>query len=327
MMMKKRIGREVLWLLAPVVVLAGFGWYQARGGRLPAVFGTTPFDSGPKRVEYGAFEKADLTPRDVSQGFDWAVKTTVKTLGEWDVPRNWSAMSASSSAYPKSRLVYRRGTVWKTAQMRGKNGAGMTRWNSIFVEKSTSILVNLDTVPQDADEVRLRGTFVEEQWFRGPIPSGLMPPKVYASKGQDHGLSVESKPFDILIKKPLPKPIVSRDSGLQFVQLVLTSQGGRQVHLQLKRDETLPPVDYLNLVCVKWSLKDATGKKVNLCSANGSPGIIYFSTFSSRQRETLSPDFPKSDFLLDLMGMEIPCGGWAKGEGAFNPRIASERGR
>ena len=313
--MKKRIGREVVWLLAPVLVLAGVAWFQTRGGKLPAIAIGNPFDPGPRRVEYSEFQTATLTPSRVAEGFEWATQTRVKELGKWDVPKGWSELRDIFGPRVRGRIDYRRGTIWKTAPSTGKNSPPTIRVDSTANDGTKTFFLNLKTVPRDADEVRLRGHFLSYGQFKGVIPPGWTKPKDYSSDFGKHLLKVESKPFDLLIKKQggkWPKPVVSRDSGFKLVKVFLTKHHVRQAYLQLRRDPALPSTVRLSLNRLKWNLTDANGKKVGLCVGFASPTILSPGNFNNQGRDTLSANFAATDFLIPILDSETPCGGWAK---------------
>jgi hypothetical protein len=63
---------------------------------------------------------------------------------------------------------------------------------------------------------------------------------------------------------------------------------------------------------ISFSLWDATGKKLDLCSVL--PGVSSPESVTSGvvNRNALSSDFPETDILLEVMANEIPCGGWGK---------------
>ncbi len=103
--MKKRIGREMVWLMTPVLGLAGFGWFQTGGPKVPS-------SVGPMHVEFAPFQTVSLTASDVSQGYDWASETTLKIGGEWDVPHGWNQVGGHLMPSSKCVFVYRLGKKW-----------------------------------------------------------------------------------------------------------------------------------------------------------------------------------------------------------------------
>lgn len=212
--MKKRFGREMIWLSLPLVIIGGAAWIFGGGGRvlLPA-----KLDDGPLRLEWAPFKRAKVTPAEVYEGFDWAVRTSVQEHGHLHVP---SLLRPVGSSAPRAytRLVYRVGKVWKQAPDMDSKGwvviRNVVESNTNNVADNTlKLMVNLEKVPRDAKEIRLKGYIEVERAYNGALPAGWEPPLGWVDDGQVQSFPLKTKPFDLSIQAPgeaRPAPHVSR---------------------------------------------------------------------------------------------------------------------
>jgi hypothetical protein len=219
--MKPKMGREIVLLMVPVLVISGVAWWQTRAPRdLAARFSIkNPFDPGPMRVEFSPLKIVEPKPIDVARGYDWAAETTVTTPGKWDVPTGWR-MAMHNEGWPvKVKLIYRQGTLWKNVS--DKNGnLPLTTANLNASTNLTTLKVSLKDVPRDADEVRVRGEFGAQIYYAGAVPRGWKPPKNLRITGKARILTLPAKPFDARIKRPdepFPVANVSRVPEIELV--------------------------------------------------------------------------------------------------------------
>ena len=207
-MSKKWRTRELMWMTLPVALLGGVAWWFGNGGQSP-FSPSTNSTFGPPRIEFGKFGPVKLSPYEVSQGYDWAASTAISDAGTWSKPPGWKLQKIGIGL---EKVVYRRGAKWEEA----------TSINNVLPVSSNGVgtfRVKLETVPRDAQEVRLRSKFRRDVRYTGPIPPGWKPPKNMRIKGKWRILTLESKPFDIQIKgpkEPFPQPDVSREPTLRL---------------------------------------------------------------------------------------------------------------
>jgi hypothetical protein len=217
------MGREIALLMVPVLIIGGVALWQTRAPRDLATGVTVknPFDAGPARVEFVPFKKVELKPKDVYRGFDWAAQTTVKTRGKWDAPKGLVYDGVINEGNTRQlRLVYRWGSSWKsiTAAQNSKNFFPLLDGDT----QEVTLRVNLEAVPRDADEVRLRGYFEYLLAYRGTLPLGWKAPKGMRTRGLSHDLPIASKPFDLEIKsvgESMPVPKISRESKIEVLRI------------------------------------------------------------------------------------------------------------
>jgi hypothetical protein len=198
--MKSRFAREMSLLLLPVLLLGAFGWWKTRGGDLTHFGLQDPLSTGKVRIEYEPFQVEPLTALEAAQGYDWKVRTQIKTVGRLNVPPAlvlWIQLNRRRQI--QIRIDYRRGKKWRRAPIGPKTMSVTTD-----ATKSAQILrFHLDAVPPDAEEVRLRGRFTQTQIYQGTPPAGwVMPPGMFRS-GADFKYPIQSKPFDIEIGRYL----------------------------------------------------------------------------------------------------------------------------
>jgi hypothetical protein len=195
--MKSRLGREIGLLLLPVLFIGAFGWWKSRGGDLTLFGVQDPLPAGQVRIEYEPFQVEPLTALEAAQGYDWKVRTQIKTVGRLNLPPAlilWIQFNRQRQI--QIHIDYRRGKKWKQTRLGPKTVSVTTD-----ASKTAQILrFHLEAVPPDADEVRLRGRFTQTQTYQGtPPPAWVMPPGMFRS-GSDFKYPVQSKPFDIEIK-------------------------------------------------------------------------------------------------------------------------------
>ena len=158
--MKKRLGRELWWMILPVLLLGGGAWWLGNGGNLPRLWAPRSA-AGPLRIEYTPFERADVAPFDAWQGYDWTTKTNISEQGSWTAPLNWKVTGGALYSAPQTSIVFRQGETWK-AVPRAPNerlAADITRYLIHTDITTMEMKVRLDKVPRDASEIRLRGWF------------------------------------------------------------------------------------------------------------------------------------------------------------------------
>ncbi len=266
--MKPKFAREIALLTLPILIIGGVAFLRLINGRiaLPSFLTSNPFDPGPMRVEFSPLRKVQLEPIQVAQGIDWAASSNVQIRGRWNTPTGWKKAITGISGKP-NWLVYRRGEKWKTIP-NSKNGESAISAN-LDLNGNYEIDVRLDNVPKDADEIRLRGRFIREQWYTGKIPSGWKPPKNLLVAGPNRILTLVSPPFDVQIKgpnQPLSVPVISHKPDLELVRAVwLNNLKGQQFfvivrHISPNRDNT--KIKHLRILsCV---VKDGNGKPLPL---------------------------------------------------------------
>jgi len=290
--MKKFSAREVVALTLPVVVLGGGAWWMGRGGKLPQLHNS--LDPGPLRIEYTPFQPVQPSPYDVSQGYSWGVSTRVEMRGKWNPPKGWKQWGEFVCG-GLEKVVYRRGKGWREA-------ASVNRFNLVQTGSSsdagtTVLVVNLQTVPRDAEEVRIRGRFRRDLDFTGPIPRAWKKPSHMTIFKSDRSLAVESKPFDIQIKgpnEPFPLPVVSHQSPLQIVDAKWVVEDGiNNFVLQVHRTDGQGWVGH-NVSADKVRVTDERGRPVDVGPRNSSG-------FGGFNQELFSPQRDSSDIFVPFL--------------------------
>lgn len=320
--MKRRFGREIALLTLPVVIFGGIALWKTRGGSMAQLQGA-PSDiySGPPRVEFGEIKSLILTPRDVAQGFVWGVDTQIWQGGQNPVAAD---VKRPQMTYGRSRadVFYKRGARWIKAE--GLDGRSLTRhgeleeaqFGDFAIRRRIQIKVRLDGVPRDAEEIRLRGTFIYENDYqlgcRGA--SGGSGWKFYPSGVCI--LTTQSKPFDIPIVKPKqawPKPNVSRETVFQFVDAKYIVD---------------PTIDYLVLQIRRkdgsdWKQRSIVRENIQLLDNHQQPIELFdmgggakaqINAYGDYNQERFSPKRAKSDWFIMIAPVDSiePKNGWDK---------------
>jgi hypothetical protein len=83
--------------------------------------------------------------------------------------------------------------------------------------------VNLEMVPKQVREVRLRGRFNARIYYEGKIPRGWKAPPNLRVSGSGHDLILPPQKFDVKIKtadEPMPTVNVSREPKIEVLRAV-----------------------------------------------------------------------------------------------------------
>ena len=321
--MNRKLGRELALISLPLVIIGGAAWLLPRGGLHKSV--SAP-DNGPARLEFAAFKPIEVSPMEVYQGVNWKVGTSVAMKGKLQVPALWKPYSIAQGLSEDCRIVYRISKQWKEAPALPGNldpiapGFGLG-------ERTLSL--HLETVPSNAQEVRLRGKFTEDHIFRGALPPGWKPPANYKKYGKSHDFRIESKPFDLLVKapgQPMPRPTASRETGVRVIKSSYNEGEklgeGMIMSVQLRRDAKFgQPKNYEGASLISLQLLDGQGRTIDVCEAAGSRTTDNIS-MGQMNRDGLG--LPASDFTVTpRIGYgrgELPCGGWKKVRGPYQLR-------
>jgi hypothetical protein len=322
--MKKNWTREISLLSLPVLLLAGVAVWKEQGGNLSALTFKNPFDPGPFRLECAPFEQATLTPFEVAQGYTWKTRTVVEIKGDPKVPAGAVPASPDQGFAPAANVIYRRGKVWKEASSSpGKYPVsfGMGVGNSSTTTGFT-FSANLESVPRDVEEIRLRGYIGGYRCYSAAVPPVGVPRNLLRFSIRGWDVNTKSKPFDIEImgpQHPLATPMVDRKSPIEFKEakwLDATTSGVTSgatpgappvdtflLHLRHMKnpnwiDQFLTGPGSINLR--KLRLFDADGRAIDLYLKNGkkSDANSFYLSFLNQYRQ--GPPMPKSDIVIDL---------------------------
>lgn len=312
--MKRKLVRELALISLPLLFIAGAAWLLAGSGRalLPA-----RVDNGPARLEFDTFEPVAVSAMDVYQGVECIVKTSVRMKGKLQVPtalKPYSIMQVWTDDY---RIVYRIGKTWKRAAALSGNRDPVSQGFNLASGAQTFEL-NLETVPAGAEEIRFRGKFTEFHKYQGAWPAAVKPPANYSKVGKSHRFTVESKPFDVLVKAPgqqQPRPTVSRETGVSIVKASYETESGIGLRVQLRRAPKFgKPANYQGSSLISLKLIDGKGRKLDVCETAGSPSEN--SDMAIIDRDDLN--LPDTDFIVGWSKRgQQPCGGWKKFNGPF----------
>ncbi len=302
--MKRKLGRELLLISLPLLIIGATTWLVSGGGRalLPA-----RFDNGPLKLEISPFQQVELSPADVYEGFDWAAKTSVQERGKLDALANLKSVGASGP-FGQVQLVYRKGTGWKAAPKVDSKGWATIR-NAISDEGLT-LKVKLERVPPDAEEVRLRGRVESSLDYVGVLPPGTKLPPQFRSAGKMYSVNLQSKPFDLLIKgpsQPMPNPQVARVPDLEFVAAGWYYQSDVNFGLVRLRTRDGQTRQWNNLRVLSYSLRDKSGKQIVFVDKNGVTRPVDGWSYIFRNNY---PDLPENEAIFDFTPFDEPIGGW-----------------
>jgi hypothetical protein len=307
--------------MVPILIIGGVALWQTRAPRDLASGFTVknPLDAGPARVEFVPFKEVALKPKDVYCGFDWAAQTTVKTRGKWDAPKGLVYDGVINEGNTRQlRLVYRRGSVWKaiTAEQNSKSFSSLLS----AATQEVTLRVNLEAVPKDAEEVRLRGSFEHLLAYRGTLPPGWNLPKGWRARRLYHTLPIESKPFDLEIKRvgePMPVPKVSRVTEIELVDAKWFTEPSSRAYADqfLLHLRHLKKKDYENYVADVENIHvfDADNRELFMYANNGTGVRMNPESPARRNQKNFSPQKLPSDLIAPLFYNGVgPKGGWGK---------------
>ncbi|RYG70896.1 hypothetical protein EON80_06500 [bacterium] len=275
------------------------------------------FDPGPLRLEFSEPIGEQLSEVQMKEGFDWATSMDLWKAGRWEAPTGWKLGLGFMGYVADSRVVYRRGSIWKRATQPAEGPLMQYTLNN--AQGKATLRINLKTVPSNADEVRLRGHFAQTDAYIGAVPSNWKPPKEVEILGPNRLYHLKSAPFNILVKgegEPMPlSPKLSRVSPISFVKpyYQVTNLGGT-LYLRFHRDPKfgLPDPEKPPRL-VSYAVRNHKGQKVELCQSKSSMCGFTFAGFDIETGERLRPDFPKTDFIICVLRGEKPIGGWSGG--------------
>ena len=304
--MKRKLGREIALISLPIILTGGAAWLVAGGGRalLPA-----RFDNGPARLEFSPFEPVELTPLEIYDGYDWAVQSATKVRGKWPILPGLQNKGGSAPT-AVMRLNYRIGETWKQAPRVDSQKMSVT--NQIIGGPKLVLRVNLETVPPNADEVRLRGYFGAEEFYKGTPPTGWKPPPNLKSYGLNHLLQLQSQPFDLTIKapnQPMPAPHATRVPDLEFVAAGWYYRPNiNDLYIRVRATENREhALKWGNLNVISFSMRDGAGKKISFVEGNGDK--IEFHTWRYLDRANY-PNLPSDEAIYEIVYGD-PAQGWA----------------
>lgn len=303
--MKPKLMREFALISLPLILIGGAAWLFAGQGRslLPA-----RFDNGPARLEFSPFEEVELKPLEIYDGYDWATQSEVNVRGKWgDLPGLKAVGGSSPTA--QMRLIYRVGKSWKQAPRVDSNKISVT--NQIIGGRQLGFRVNLETIPPNAEEVRLRGHFEAENYYKGTLPAGWKPPKNLRSFGLNHLLTLQSKPFDLIIKtpnQPLPAPHASRAPELEFVAAGWYYRPNvNDLYVRLRATENRgSSQEWKDLTAISLSMRDAKGKEITFVDSYGAKLTISGWKYLDRANY---PTLPSNEAVYEIAYGE-PSQGW-----------------
>ena len=308
--MRRKLGREIALISLPLLIIGAAAWLLAGNGRalLPA-----RFDNGPARLGFSAFERVELEPFDVYQKFDWGTKATVSEIGKFDVPASWKGVGGTGIRIPNLRLVYRVGQKWRAITPPKKTRWYMTTRN---LDGVLSIKVDLQGVPFEAEEVRLRGAFQSGVIFRGTLPAGWNSPPNIKNYGPRHEYEILSPDFDILVKspgQPLPSPRVAPVPDLEFVAAGWYYKPSIYYLLVRLRTRDGQKRKWNNLQVLSYSLRDSAGREIVFVNKKGTPQRESDWVYIYRNNY---PELPEDEAIFDLIfGNSEPRGGWENVKG------------
>jgi hypothetical protein len=199
--------------------------WKTRGGSMARLQGA-PSDiySGKPRLEIGEIKPLEMTPWDVAQGFVWGIDAKFWQRGQSPVAAGVKRVDYTINS-GHARVFYRRGGRWTAVKKTGwsvmqRIDKEAQHFGNFALRRHIQIKVNLDDVPRDAEEVRLRGFFEQMNNYIGVGCSGISGGNGWSFHGRGCRFTLQSKPFDIPImkaKSAWPNPNVPRETQLKFV--------------------------------------------------------------------------------------------------------------
>ncbi len=326
--------REFVLLMVPVIAIGGVGWWKSISGGLAVPQFANPLDPGPMRIEYSPFKEVNLSPYEASNGYTWKVQSTYRFVGSQALPSTWAAASPEHGLSAGNvRIEFKKGKVWKVVNPGHQTvGTGVINFDGI------SFSANLKDVPQDADEVRLRGRIEGQRYYNGTIPTGwVMPRNVTSLKAPlpgsfyQHTVFVASKPFDLLIQgpgQPQPNPNISKTKKIQLRDVKWfrwkDSNGSHQeILLHLRHLDKKTADAQVNLApwafhSPKFTVFDAKNREVFLYYKNGAGRRCYDLQLQSSRQNGFSPALAVSDLIATLLEPDVaPRNGWEAYKGGL----------
>lgn len=315
----KRFSREIALLTLPVVLLGGIAWWKTRGGSMAQLRGA-PSDiySGAPRLEIGEIKPLEMTQWDVAQGFVWGIDAAVWQGGESPVAPGVKASGGSS--WVESSVFYRRGAHWSKAEAPDKLtivrhiSGQWTPFGEFASRRDQQVKVRLNGVPRDAEEVRLRGTFFDQQMYRGPGCRGVSGEgwKTYGAGACTFKMKTKSFYVPIVkTKGAWPNPQVSRETNLEFVDAKWIVDGnlGEFILLVRRKDGT------------EWKNKSLASQNVQIFDDDNRPIELFDSrnkgkftvlSMGSYAQERFNSQRDKSELYAPVVWVDsvAPKQGW-----------------
>lgn len=312
----------MFWMIMPVVLLAGVGWWRARGGSVSTLQGApSDLTIGPPRLEAGEWTDAPLSPSEVSRGFLVKKLVSVWQGGRSPVPEGTKPGMYLINTDEDVRVVFRRGKVWRTARTQpfAYDTQFMERKTASFgtfaLRRDLECKINLNGVPRDAEEVRLRGHFVYINAYQGGVcrlASSDPRWKYYPPRCE---FINRSQPFDLPVKTARgawPAPQVSHEAkveviGAAWFKFHKSYEFALHLRHKEKRDWDSDPTASAQ----KMRLFDANHREVTLFENYGSGSQTFMDYFGIYNQEIFHPDKPHNEIMVPLFGENsAPKHGW-----------------
>jgi hypothetical protein len=323
--MKRLPPREIAFLLLPITFIAGFAVWRSQGGKLAM---PNPFDPGPARLVNTPFKKVELTPLDRFHRYAWKGSTMLSENGRLKLPADLKEANSYRGGIVRVHLEYRTGNSWNTVPT-PKPSQPLVDFPPGIPDGEIPVLLNLSTVPPDAEGVRFRGRFVRVRTYRGTLPSGWELPEETQSQGTIHNIPIFSEPFDVELKAPgQPKPMATPQSLLAVKEAkwfsITDVKPERQVFLVRLQQIHNEPWDIVAISIENTRVFDADGRELKMMHLSGSPApsdflmnwneiVILHPDKAGAIEVSLNPEKWTSSHMLPLISEYFrPQGGWAK---------------
>lgn len=320
--MKKRFGREIIWMLLPVVVLGGVGWWRSSGGGL-SMLQAAPANlrSGAVRLEVGSWTDAKPLPAEVARGYVVKKQVSLWQGGQAPVSEVAPFEGHELSSAENVRLVFRRRAKWhilkpRERENRVKFPEKTLDLKTFAARRDLQCLINLQDVPRDADEVRLRGEWVHSNVYYGATCGTARPDPRWSFNGtSDCKFVTRSKPFDVLVKaakSAWPAPVVSRETKVEVLGAArLRSNRENLFVLHLRHREKR-----------NWEAEPfASVRQMRILNGNGREVLLFdnyidgswrnFNDSGSLNQRLFYPNKPGNElFARFITTNAAPKGGW-----------------
>ncbi|HEX8465122.1 MAG TPA: hypothetical protein VF627_10945 [Abditibacterium sp.] len=274
--------------------------------------------SGKPRLEIGEIKPLEMTPWDVAQGLVWGIDATIWQGGQSPVaPGVKRAEYVINSG--DAHVFYRRGARWITAKKTGwpamrRIDKDAQQFGDFALRRHIQIKVNLDEVPRDAEEVRLRGFFEQMNTYVDAGCRGISGGAGWSFHGRGCRFTMQSKPFDIPIvntKGAWPAPKVSRQSTLKLVDAKWIDDPYSSFFVLQVRHKDGSEWKNRYLAVHDAKVLDAKQQPLELLTGRIKwKQQIY--NFSGLDSTRFSPQIPKSDHVFQVLDLEstAPRQGW-----------------
>ncbi len=313
--MNIKFGRELALLSLPLLAIGAATWWSQYGGRfkLPP----DPLRTGSPYLKIGEVRAIPLNDCEIFEGFRSAFEVTTWQGGA--SPMSADAEGGLGSALVEElKLRYRQGNKWNTMAL-ADDDEGVARVAEVSCEdrggfvfkRRLSVKVSVNDVPKSADEVHLRGYFVNDNGSLNDI---------YSSGTSSSGVSYYQTraSFNFPVQAPgqlKPDSALPHKTTLRMVSAGWYQTAGFNWPVLRLRDISTfhETVQWEYFKVFAYSLKDGAGQEVRWANYGAETPPQSPTRLLAIPRDQLPP---ASDCLMLFVPTDyVPSQGWNKVRG------------